>query len=59
MRLPASDMEIEAINRLGASPTPMLEVHPSLQRGAIDGVKAALVIFVASRHTGQNLACGV
>lgn len=52
IRVLASDMEVEAIKRLGASPTPMplMEVLPSLQRGAIDGVKAGLVIFVPFKY---------
>lgn len=52
LRVLASDMEVEALNRLGAAPTPMplLEALPSLQRGAIDGVKAAMVIFVPFRY---------
>lgn len=52
IRVLASDMEVEAMRRLGAAPTPMplLEVLPSLQRGAIDGVKSALVIFVPFKY---------
>lgn len=52
IRVLASDMEVEAMRRLGAAPTPMplLEVLPALQRGAIDGVKSALVIFVPFKY---------
>ncbi|MDP6430174.1 MAG: TRAP transporter substrate-binding protein [Rhodospirillales bacterium] len=52
IRVLASDMEVEAMKRLGAAPTPMplLEVLPSLQRGAIDAVKSALVIFVPFKY---------
>jgi TRAP-type C4-dicarboxylate transport system substrate-binding protein len=52
IRVLASDMEVEAMKRLGAAPTPMplLEVLPALQRGAIDGVKSALVIFVPFKY---------
>jgi TRAP-type C4-dicarboxylate transport system substrate-binding protein len=52
IRVLASDMEVEAMKRLGAAPTPMplLEVLPALQRGAIDAVKSALVIFVPFKY---------
>ena len=52
IRVLASDMEVEAMKRLGAAATPMplLEVLPALQRGAIDGVKSALVIFVPFKY---------
>ena len=52
IRVLASDMEVEAMKRLGAAPTPMplLEVLPALQRGAIDAVKAAIVIFVPFKY---------
>lgn len=52
IRVLASDMEVEAMKRLGAAATPMplLEVLPSLQRGAIDGVRSALVIFVPFKY---------
>ena len=52
IRVLASDMEVEAMRRLGAAPTPMplLEVLPSLQTGTIDGVKSALVIFVPFKY---------
>jgi len=52
IRVLASDMEVEAMRRLGAAATPMplLEVLPALQRGTIDGVKSALVIFVPFKY---------
>ncbi len=52
IRVLASDMEVEAMKRLGAAATPMplLEVLPALQRGALDGVKSALVIFVPFKY---------
>lgn len=52
IRVLASDMEVEAMKRLGATATPMplLEVLPALQRGALDGVKSALVIFVPFKY---------
>ncbi|MHA1108244.1 MAG: TRAP transporter substrate-binding protein, partial [Alphaproteobacteria bacterium] len=47
IRVLASDIEIEALRRLGAAavPMPLLEVLPALQRGALDGVKSGMVIF--------------
>ncbi len=52
IRVLASDMEVEGLKRLGAAPTPMplLEVLPALQRGALDGVRSGLVIFVPFKY---------
>lgn len=52
IRVLASTLEVEAMNRLGAAPTPMplLEVLPSLQRGALDGVRSGIVIFVPFKY---------
>jgi TRAP-type C4-dicarboxylate transport system substrate-binding protein len=52
IRVLASDMEVEGLKRLGAAPTPMplMEVLPSLQRGALDGVRSGLVIFVPFKY---------
>lgn len=52
IRVLASDIEIEALKRLGAAavPMPLLEVLPALQRGALDGVKSGMVIFVPFKY---------
>lgn len=52
IRVLASDMEVEALRRLGAAavPMPLMEVLPALQRGALDGVKSGLVIFVPFKY---------
>ena len=52
LRVLASDIEVLSLNRLSAAPTPLplMETLPALQRGAIDGVKAALVIFVPFKY---------
>ncbi|MEX2453587.1 MAG: TRAP transporter substrate-binding protein [Rhodospirillaceae bacterium] len=52
IRVLASDLEVEAMRRLGAAPTPMplLEVLPSLQHGALDGVRSGMVIFVPFKY---------
>lgn len=70
IRVLASDMEVEAMKRLGAAPTPMnlTDVMPALQQGAIDGVKAGLTVFVPFRMwsmakyltlTGENAIADV
>jgi len=52
IRVLASDIEVEALRRLGAAavPMPLLEVLPALQRGALDGVKSGMVIFVPFKY---------
>ena len=52
LRVLASDMESEEFKRLGAAPVPMPlgEVLPALQRGALDGVKSALVVFIPFKY---------
>jgi TRAP-type C4-dicarboxylate transport system substrate-binding protein len=48
LRVLASDMEVEAMRRLGAAPIPMnlADVMPALQQGVIDGVKAGVTVFI-------------
>ncbi len=52
IRVLASDIEVEALRRLGAAavPMPLMEVLPALQRGALDGVKSGVVIFVPFKY---------
>lgn len=52
IRVLASDIEVEALRRLGAAavPMPLMEVLPALQRGALDGVKSGMVIFVPFKY---------
>ena len=52
IRVLASEMEVEAMRTLGAAPTPipLMEVLPALQRGAVDGVRTAVVIFVPFKY---------
>ena len=54
LRVLASKMETESRRRLGAAAIPMnlMEALPALQRGAIDGVKSALVIFIPFKYWG-------
>ncbi len=57
IRVFASGMEREAMRRLGAaaSPKPLSEVLPALQRGVLDAAKSGMVIFVAFKfqHTAK------
>ena len=57
IRVFASGMEREAMRRLGAaaSPMPLSEVLPALQRGVLDAAKSGMVIFVAFKfqHTAK------
>lgn len=57
IRVFASGMERESMRRLGAaaSPMPLSEVLPALQRGVLDSAKSGMVIFVAFKfqHTAK------
>lgn len=68
IRVFASGMERESMNRLGAAaaPMPLSEVLPSLQRGVLDAAKSGMVIFVAFKYettakyvtrTNESLIC--
>lgn len=52
LRVLASEIEIEYLRRLGASatPIPLMDTLPALQSGTVDGVVAALVIFVPFKY---------
>lgn len=57
IRVFASGMERESMKRLGAaaSPMPLSEVLPALQRGVLDSAKSGMTIFVAFKfqHTAK------
>ncbi len=68
IRVFASGMERESMRRLGAaaSPMPLSEVLPAIQRGVLDGAKSGIVIFVAFKfqhvakyvtRTNESLIC--
>lgn len=52
IRIFGSPMEREVMSAIGATgvPMPLSEVLPALQRGVIDGNKAAITIFVAFKY---------
>ena len=57
IRVFASAMEREGLNRVGATaaPMPLSEVLPALQRGVLDAAKSGMTIFVAFKfqHTAK------
>jgi TRAP-type C4-dicarboxylate transport system substrate-binding protein len=68
LRVFASGMERESLRRIGAtaSPMPLSEVLPAIQRGVLDGAKSGMVIFVAFKfqhvakyvtRTNESLIC--
>jgi TRAP-type C4-dicarboxylate transport system substrate-binding protein len=68
IRVFASGMERESMKRIGAtaSPMPLSEVLPAIQRGVLDGAKSGMVIFVAFKfqhvakyvlRTNESLIC--
>jgi len=52
IRVLGSQLEIEIMRRLGAAgvPMPLVSTLPALQRGAIDGVRSGIVIFVPFKY---------
>ncbi|MDC0738062.1 TRAP transporter substrate-binding protein [Cognatishimia sp. SS12] len=52
IRVNATEMEREAMNRLGATgvPMPLGEVMPALQQGVIDGTRSVITIFIAFKY---------
>lgn len=52
IRVNATDMEREAMARVGATgvPMPLGEVMPSLQQGVIDGTRSVVTIFIAFKY---------
>lgn len=56
IRVLGSEMEIENIRRLGAAGVPMdlSEALPAVQRGAVDGVRSGIVVFVPFKYWNIN-----
>lgn len=52
IRVNATDMEREAMRRVGATgvPMPLGEVMPALQQGVIDGTRSVITIFIAFKY---------
>lgn len=52
IRVNATDMEREAMARVGATgvPMPLGEVLPALQQGVIDGTRSVVTIFIAFKY---------
>ncbi len=52
IRVNATDMEREAMSRVGATgvPMPLGEVLPALQQGVIDGTRSVVTIFIAFKY---------
>jgi TRAP-type C4-dicarboxylate transport system substrate-binding protein len=55
-RVLGSALEVEQMRKLGAAgvPMPLVETLPALQRGAIDGVRSGIVIFVPFKYWTIN-----
>jgi TRAP-type C4-dicarboxylate transport system substrate-binding protein len=52
IRVLGAQMEVQLMAKLGAAgvPMPLVETLPALQRGAIDGVRSGIVIFVPFKY---------
>lgn len=52
IRVNATEMEREAMSRVGATgvPMPLGEVMPALQQGVIDGTRSVITIFIAFKY---------
>jgi len=51
-RVLGSALEVEEMRKLGAAgvPMPLIEALPAVQRGAVDGVRSGIVIFVPFKY---------
>jgi C4-dicarboxylate-binding protein DctP len=51
-RVLGSALEVEQMRKLGAAgvPMPLIEALPAVQRGAVDGVRSGIVIFVPFKY---------